>query len=282
MTWLYLTLFSVITSAISNILRTVVMKHDKSDPYASVVVFQFMGFFIILSISFLNGFTLPPIQVYPLHFLAQAVLWGLSSLFLFKASKLLEASEITILSTTSSMATIITAVIFLGEVFNLQRVFGTLIIIVAVLIVTVKRGVFAVHKGFWYAVLSSVCAGLAVTNDTFLLNFVDVYSFLVVGWLSPGLFLIVVNPKVIKRIPAFFNFQKIKKLLLMTVFYATGGVAFYMAISSGGQASQVSPIGQSSIILTILLATVFLKEKSHLFKKIISAVLVTIGVILLS
>lgn len=48
-----------------------------------------------------------------------------------------------------------------------------------------------------------------------------------------------------------------------------------------GPASQIAPINQAQVIVTVLLAIIVLKERDHLFRKVIAAILVTIGVILL-
>jgi uncharacterized membrane protein len=137
------------------------------------------------------------------------------------------------------------------------------------------------NRGVWYALASSLCGGIAITNDTFILQTTDVYSMLVIGWLTPSLFLLATNPKIIKKISYFFSYEKFMKMFLMTLFYTFSGIAFYLAIAMGGQASQVTPIGQASIITTIILAAIFLRESDHLIKKIIAAILVTLGVLLL-
>ncbi|MBI3342051.1 EamA family transporter [Candidatus Curtissbacteria bacterium] len=58
-------------------------------------------------------------------------------------------------------------------------------------------------------------------------------------------------------------------------------IFFYSSIEFGASASQAGPILQSTVIVTVILAAIFLKERDHLLKKIISAVLVTIGVLLM-
>jgi len=45
-------------------------------------------------------------------------------------------------------------------------------------------------------------------------------------------------------------------------------------------ASQIAAINQAQVIITVLLAVLLLKEKDNLLRKLIAAVLVTIGVIL--
>jgi uncharacterized membrane protein len=45
--------------------------------------------------------------------------------------------------------------------------------------------------------------------------------------------------------------------------------------------SQLTPLSKSSIILTVILAAIFLQEKSNLKQKVVAALLVTVGAVLL-
>lgn len=45
---------------------------------------------------------------------------------------------------------------------------------------------------------------------------------------------------------------------------------------------QVSTVVRSSIILTVILSTIFLGERDNIVKKIVGAMLTTVGVILVS
>ena len=68
----------------------------------------------------------------------------------------------------------------------------------------------------------------------------------------------------------------------MLIIYAVQAITYYEAIGHGANASQVAPIIKSEIVLTVFLATIILKETDNLSRKIVSAILVTIGVFLLT
>jgi len=257
------------------------MKGEKSDALATTILFQYMGFVMVFIFALLHEFSLPPLAQYPINFLAQAVLWGVSSLFLFKASQYLEASEVTIISTTSSIITIVTSVIFLHEIFNTPRIIGAVLILASVIFVSFQKKKMSFNRGVLYALIYCFCSGVAITNDAFILQKTDVYSMLVIGWLMPGLFLTIVSPGSIKKMGYFFYKKRFVKIFLLTLFYAAGGISFYLAITLGGQASRVATISQTSIIATIIIAALFLKERDHLLKKVIASICVMIGVLLL-
>lgn len=281
MSWFLLSILHALGMAISNIFRKIIMKNDKSDPIASGILFQLLGALIVVIFAISTGFTIPPIQKYPINFAIQGIFWGCATLCLFKAYKYIDASEVTIIVALESIITIVAAVIFLKEAFSFVNIIGTLLVIFSVIYVSIASGKMAFNKGVIYAVLYSLFAGFAVVNDAFMLRYVDVFSYLVIGWLSPGLFLIFLQPSSVKKVYLLIKSKIIVKYFIFTLIYVLAGFAFFFALSKGGQASQVNTITQASVILTVILSVIFLKEKDHLLKKFICAILVTIGVILL-
>lgn len=227
---------------------------------------------------------MPPIAQYPINFLLGMVLWGLATLSLFKASHYLEASETAIIAAASSVVTIISSVLVLHEHFGLVYIIGTVLIMVSVFFITHATKKMTLNKGTLFALSYCLLAGIANTNDAFMLKYShsDTLSLLTVGFLLPGIFYILIKPSVVKKIKPLFAFNHFSKVFLLTFCYSLAAIAYFFAISLGGQASQVSPINQSSIILTVLIGALFLGEKDHFLKKVFCTLLVTIGVILLS
>jgi drug/metabolite transporter (DMT)-like permease len=281
MPWFALTIFSVLFFSVASLLQKVLMKDDKSDPHAYSIVFQILGGILVGALALWRGFVMPPIAQFPINFLLLTVLYGSGTLFLFKAFKYIEASEVTIITSTRSIVTIVSAVLLLGEVFDFKKGIGTVLILISAYLVTQKSKGFKFNKGVLYALGMAVCYGLAITNDTFLLKYVNIFSFLTIGFLFPGFFLIAVKPKALLGLGQFLKPKIFTRMLILTVFYASGSSFFYFAIENGAKASQITPILQSSVITTVVLAAIFLGERDNLLKKFVSALLVTIGVLLI-
>lgn len=281
MSWFVLSLISVVLAAISNILRKILLRDDKSDAVGSAIIFQFMGSLIVSIFAIFHGFILPPITKYPLNFLLEASLWGTSTLMLFKAYQYIEASEVTILMTLESVCTIVAAQIFLHERFTPINIAGTVILMSAVISMSQESAKIKFNRGVLYTLIAALTAGVAIVNDTFMLKHVDTLSYLVVGFFLPGVFIFLTKPKVIKKMKPLFQPALLKKNAIFTFVYTISGILFYLAITSGGEASQVNTITQASVVLTVILASTFLNERTHLLRKFVCAILVTIGVLLL-
>lgn len=80
----------------------------------------------------------------------------------------------------------------------------------------------------------------------------------------------------------FLTKKIIWKLLLLCVIYAAGSLMFFVALQKAPNSSQVATINLTSVVVIVLLAIIFLKERAEWPKKVIGAVLSFIGLLLVS
>ena len=282
MSWLYLTLLSVILSSVASILQRMLMKGDKSNPYSYTIIFHFLLGFLILVVGLVQGsnFSLFSGNVYVL-FLAGA-LWGICQVFLFKALQLVEASELTIMSGLRVVITIFASIFFLNQVFTGLNILGTLLILASTFLVANFGKGFKLNKGLAYTLAMTFFGGLAIVADSANVQHYDVLAYSTYSNFLSGLFILAFYPKALQQWRNFVQPSFLIKMLPLAVFSASQGVLYLLALSYGGNTAQVGTIRQASIIVTVLLAIIFLKERSNLGPKFIAAVLVTAGVILLS
>ncbi len=258
------------------------MKDDKSNPYSYAIVFQFLIAILNLPIAIWYGFQLPSLTGNLLFFILAAALWGGAIVFLFTALKFIEASEVTILSSARVLITILASIIFLQETFNVQKILGTIIILLAILLVAnIKNGI-KFNKGILYIFATTLFSGLAIVVDSFNVQHYDVISYVTIANFLIVIILLLFYPKAIQQWRHFTKPNFLKKMLPLVIFSLIQGLAYLFALSYGGNTAQVGTIRQASVIVTVILAVIFLGEKDNLFRKLIAAVLVTFGVILLS
>lgn len=281
MNWYLFALISISSISVANLLQKVLMRDDDSDPYLYSIVFQFALAIITGIFAAFVGFKFPPINQYPLNFLLSACLYSLGTLLGFKALKLITASENILMAPFGALATIISAVIFLHEGFGIYRIFGSILIFIPIFLLNWEKGKIKINKGLIYAIGTNILYGLAVTNDAFILKHYDAISYTPIMSFLPGLILLLANPKIISKAKQFVNPIKIRNMFLFCFFYGIQAVTYYLALQHGADASQLSTIFKVDIITTIILATIFLKEREHLTLKFIGAILATAGILLL-
>jgi len=287
MSWFTLAVISVVAVSISSILQRIMMREKKSDPFVYSFFFQLFCSILIFAFAFARGFVPLPFQELAINFFLEAILYGLFAIFIFKALKMAEASEVTILQTSSSVWTILVGILFLGETFSLIKTLGVLFIFSAIVAVSIgqkTKAFFRITRGGRYALLAALAIGLAFANDAVILRApgVEAVSFTAVAFFLPSLFILLISPKrIIKGISGFLKPSTVLKMGLLGIFYSTSAITAYLSYQIGGNVSQISPISQSRVVLIVILAIFFLNERKNIALKLLSAALVTVGVILL-
>jgi transporter family protein len=281
MSWLFFTLLSVFTVSIANILQRVLMKDDKSNPRAYAVFFHFFIAILMFLFALWHGYKLPVFSINLLFFLLAGLLWGIGTVFVFKSLQLMESSEFTIISSVRSVVTIAASILFLHEPFSLQKVAGTVLILASIFFVTNVKKEFQLGKGIWYALGVVICYGFALVVDALNVKHYDAISYSATINFIIGFILLFLYPVAIKQWKHFVSTEFLKKMLPLGIFFSIQAVAYYLALASGGNASQIGPINQAQVILTVIMAAIFLHERGNLWKKVMAAFLVSTGVLLL-
>jgi len=279
MHWLIFGALNVTGFSVAAIFQRMAMKKDDSDPVTSTIIFQFLLCFTSAIVAAFIGFHLPPSNVW-LAIVFTGMLYAYGTLSFFRAIKTIEASEMSILGSFGTLITVILSYFFLQERLNVTQLAGILLILSAVIIINYNRNKLRLTTGTWYALLGASCYGTAVIFDTYIVKFYDAVSFLPFGSFVIGIILLLSFPRSIGKLA--HDVRKIdRNLLIYSVLYTFAALMFYLPLQFGTYVSQLSAVGRVSIILTIILAAIFLKERSHVGKKILGAILTTIGIFLI-
>lgn len=281
MNWFILTILSVLFASTASILQRALMKEKKSHPYSYAIVFHFLLGFSNLGLAILCGSHFSLFSGNFFLLLLASALWGGCSIFLFKALQLLEASEITIISTLSLLVTIIASVIFLHEIFNIEKILGAIMILVSVLLILNLKNGFKFNKGFVYMLVMALFAGLAIVIDSANVQHYNVIAYNTLQNFLTGFIILAFAPKALLEWKNFTKPDFLKKMLPLGIFSTTQALMYLTALTYPGHTAQIGTIRQASTLVTVLLAVIFLDERDRLGRKIIAAILVTIGVVLL-
>ena len=280
MSWQLLVAISVLTYAFSVLLQKVILREDTSDPVAFSIIFQFIVGIILFIAALIHGFVLPDLHHYIVNIILMMTLYGAGNIFIFNALKRIDASTFTILFTSRSLWTILGALMFLGEVYTLSRFIGAILIIASVVIVSWKGKSIALGKGELLSLCAGICFGFAFVNDAFIVQHSDVISYNALAFILPSLGVLAIQPMAAKKIIPLLHKDYLFKLLLLSVFYAISAFSLLYAYKVGRNAAQIAPLQQTTVIATVILSIIFLKEKSDLVKKSIGTIISFIGVIL--
>ncbi|MFC1649541.1 DMT family transporter [Patescibacteria group bacterium] len=284
MSWQVLVFLSVVLYSVSILLQRVIMKEDESKPIAFSIFFQVLSGLVILIVGLIFSDMSLPSNICELiwNLLLMGLLYGFFNLFALKSLKLTEASKYSIVASTRVFFTVLASSVLLKEFLSGPQFVGALLIFAGVVLVNLESKKFKLDRGTLLALAGAACFGFANTNDRYLLGSFDVYTYLTISFLLPPILMSLIYPKQVKYMKNYLDKKVIKKVLVLSIFYAFAALTFFAALQVGENSSQVASIGLTTVVVTVILATIFLKERDNMPKKIFAALLSLVGLLLLT
>lgn len=256
------------------------LKNDKSDPVAYSIIFQLLTGILIGIYAVFNGFKTPSLIPILPNLVLMTFLYGAGNVFIFKALKMVDATEFTIIFASRALWTIFGAILILNESFSIQQALGTILIILSVILVSLKGNKFSLNKGLLYPSLAALFFGLGFVNDALIIDGFSVPSYLTIAFILPSLSVWVVYPKSTAKMKPMFERSIFLKVVLLGIVYAVSAITFFLSYQVGKNAGQIATINQTTTIITAILSVIILKERNNLLKKLIGAIISFIGVVL--
>jgi len=283
MLWLILVIISAVSGSLSKVLQKVLLKGEDSDPVAFGFIFQLLVAILFLLYALLTqSLHFPMLAGLIFNIVVMSLFYGLGNLFTFKAFKLAEASEVSVIFASSTLWSVVAALFLLGEKLNSMKIVGMLLVIAGLIAINYRKSKWKVNKGHTFAFLAAMLFGIAFTNDAFIITrFKSVASYMIIAFALPAFTTLVFRPKSIKNVPYFFNKKIIVRLLICGFFYFLAALTIFEAYKRGGLASIISPISESSLVFTVIISYIFLREKNHVWNKVLGTILTLGGILLL-
>ncbi|MDD5704221.1 MAG: DMT family transporter, partial [Dehalococcoidales bacterium] len=256
MSWQVLIGVSVILYSVSVLLQRILLKDDKSDPVSFSIFFQITVAAVtaILIMIFKGKIILPNFSEISWSILVMTFLYALANVFIFKSLKEIEASRFTVIFSSKTLIAVLGASLFFKENLNYVQWIGALFIVGGVIVISIKNIKLKLGKGDILAFAAAVFFGLANTNDRYLVKFFDPYSYVVIGFLLPGILIAAFNPKKISKLKIYFDKSIFYKMILLCGLYGMSAVAFFAALQNTPNSSQVFAINAFTGVLTVVFA----------------------------
>jgi drug/metabolite transporter (DMT)-like permease len=281
MSWQLYTAISVLGLSVSVILQRVLIHKDKLDPVAYTVFFQALVACIITVFVQIDGFTLANIGNYWLPAVASMFLFGAGHIVYAKTLQRVEASVFAIYFATHAIWVMLLGILLFGERLTLLQALGSLLIFVSVSLVVKSFRHFRPDTGVLLGILTGVMFGLAITSWAYVGRHTDALSWAAASFAGASLAALLFSPKAMYKFRPMLSPKVLPRMLLLGVFYAIGSVAMLYAYRSG-TLSVVSPLRQTSIIVTTVLALALLSsERVKIRRKVLASVICMAGVLLL-
>ena len=282
--WIIYALVSAIFSGLTSVLASYSSKLNKVDS----ILITTIRTFIILVLSFIATLiykTFNEIYNLDIKTIIFLILSGISTtllwIFYFKALDTGDVSKVTPIDKTSIVITLILSMIFLHEKITIIKVISITFILIGTLFTVNKKTTNEKdNKWILYSILTAIFTSTTTIISKIGLN--DIDSVLATFIRTVIVFIILIFIVIIKK--KYVYLKDISKKSLRYVIYSgitnTLSWLFYFASLKDGETSIVFTIEKLSIVVTILLSVIFLKEKLNR-KQIIGIIIIVIATSLL-
>lgn len=281
MSWQLLTFISVIALSFSVVLQRVLLHKDKADPFAYTIVFQISVGILMFIGTLFTGFSLDGIEQVWWPVVISTILFGVGHIISAKALRKVEASTFSVLYATQAIWTMVLGIVLLGETMTALQVAGTLLIFSSVVMISKKLRGIQLDRGTLLGLFAALLVGVAIYYWSYVGRFVDGLSWGAVSFVATGIFVALIRPTALHKTKAFLKPNALMRMSALAVTYGTGSLTMLYAYKAGTFAL-VTPLRQTSIILTVFFALWFLKgERNNIGRKIAAACVCMAGVVLI-
>lgn len=249
-------------------------------PGALTILLQVIGALAVLLVSPLFEIKFPTdIKVY--------IFLGLALIFYSISDRLnttvragVEASTFSIIRQLSTVFMIFAGLIFLKEPFVINKFIGAILIIASNILIFYKKGEGKPNKYIILGIIANICYTIALFLDVNISNNFNLPFYITISLGIPAILISIIEKIKISDIKnEFINGNK-KAICITGITWSLSILAQLRAYQLG-DVSVVAPLCALSVILNVIFGYLFQNEKENLTKKIIAALLIILGIILI-
>lgn len=281
MSWQLLTAISVLALSLSIILQRILIHKDKIDPVSYAVSFQLIVTVILTICALLFGSWSLDLDGLWIPAIGCMILFGIGHVVYARTLQRVEASVFSVLFASHAVWVSMVGVFVLGETLRYWQILGTFLIFASVVLIVKNIWAVKLNKGILMGLLTGVLFGLAISGWAYVGRTVEALPWAAVSFGGSVFVSFLVSPRSIGTIRSVMRSNLIWKLCALGVIYGVGSVAMLFAYKEGSFAL-VSPLRQTGIIVTTVLAIAFFPtERKNIKRKVAASVLAVSGAILI-
>ena len=192
----------------------------------------------------------------------------------------IEASTFSVLKQLSTTFMIIAGLVFLKEEFVITKFIGAMLIIFSNVLIFYNKGEMKFNKYVLLGIIANISFTIALFLDVNISENFNLPIYVAMTIIIPAVLISIferISPKDIKE--EFVNGNKKAMLLTGT----TWGISIVTSLRAYqlGNVTIIAPLCALTVMLNVIVGYLFLKERDHLVRKIISAILIIISIILI-
>ena len=257
----------------------VVVKSSNKDAAITILVRSLTGVITLIWIPF---FVIQfPTDLSTYFFLGLAIIfYAIADRLDVTARRGLEASTFGILSKAQTIFMMIIGLLFFREPFAITKIIGALLIVFSNVLVLYKKDNVRFNKHVVLAILSKLAFVIAMSLDIGISGNFNLPLYIGVTFIVPSALIFLFERPKISDITS--EFKSGKKIAILTASISLSlGALFGLRAYLLGSVTTVAPLFATTAILNVFAGYIFLKERDNLLKKILAAILIIFGIVLI-
>lgn len=192
----------------------------------------------------------------------------------------IEASTFSVLKQLSTTFMIIAGLVFLKEEFVITKFIGAMLIIFSNVLIFYNKGEMKFNRYVLLGIIANISYTVALFLDVNISENFNLPIYVAMTIIIPAMLISIferISPKDIKD--EFINGNKKAMILTGT----TWGISIVTSLRAYqlGNVTIIAPLCALTVMLNVIVGYLFLKERDNLLRKIISAILIIISIILI-
>lgn len=286
MNWLLLTILAIVSRATLGLAQKILSNKVKVSPQTQAILLTTGAGILSLPLSpFIGG----------IHFRGLAAVWGLAALMViaqaianilwFKGLERLDASTAQIAFSSILLWSTLLSVLFLHSQFSIQQFIGIAILLVAILSVQYsKTNHRAFNEGIVYVLISTALFAVFQTASAELAKTLSAGAYLLIAYIGASVIVMTVYRHKIWRDAEYIR-SHASTVLGTTLFMCSTSLMYfvfsYFAYKQAPDRGIVVVLLTSQVVLGVLLAIIFLKERNNVGRKVMGGILAVVAGILI-
>jgi drug/metabolite transporter (DMT)-like permease len=252
------------------------VKNAKVDGAVTIILQLIGGLSVLIWIPFFKIVFPTDLKTYALLLLA-IIFYAINDRLQTTARKHLEVSVFSIIKQLSTVFIIIIGLTIFREPVIISKMIGAGIILLGNVFLLYKKGRLDLNKYVVYSILANITFAIAMSTDIGIAKLFNLPIYISITLVVPALIIFLAEKMSISTIIEEYK-HGIKK------YYYITGVAWGLAILFSlrtfqfGQVTTIVPLQSTAVIINVLIAYFFLKERDNLPKKILAALIVMLGI----
>lgn len=286
MSWLLLTILAIISRAVFGIaVKLLSNKARVSAATQAVLLTTGAGLLAVLVSPLVGGITIHGLSAVWFIALLMVASQAFGNILFFKGLEKLDASTAQIAFASILLWSTLLSILFLGSQFTFKQFVGILILFIAILTVQyTKSKDRTINAGILYVFMSTFLFAVFQTTSAELAKTISACTYLVLAYLGSSLIVGAIYYGRLKKDSQFLK-TNARKLLNPMLFACVTSILYfvfsYFAYKSAPDRGIVVVLLTSQVILSVILAIIFLKERKNVNRKLVGGALAVIAGVLI-